>query len=166
MTSSFAWVASGGAEGGGVGIWGSERNPGCNLVVTDSGLVVQLDLLRTAWETKYQVGLFQADVFPKITSTIVELLPCDFSGYVGLQTSFGWSGAVVDGTRSNTLANALTWTHDGGPITNFVYGYYIVDKKGFLMWAERFCPGPVWMDRPGRSVRVRPAFTLRNDVPE
>ena len=163
---STVYTSVGGGEGNGQAQFLTTRPPGCNIVVSDSGLVTQLDFLRAKWETKYRVGLFQNDGHPSLTWTLFNVVPCDFSGYSGLLQSFGWTASVVNNTRAVTEANPLTWTHNGGPIGNFVYGYYVVDDVGAYQWAERFCPAPVVVSRNGTRLRVRPSFTLRNDIPE
>lgn len=160
------YVSVGGGEGDGQAVFTTMRPPGCNLVVSDSGLVTLLDYWRPKWEQKYKVGLFQNNAYPSLTWTKLSPVPCNFSGYSGLMLSFGWSAAVINNTRAVTEANALLWTHDGGPVGNFVYGYYVVDTAGELIWAERFCPAPQWVFKFGTKVRVVPSFTLRNDIPE
>jgi hypothetical protein len=163
---AFEYVTTGGGDGGGHSDFISVRPPGCNLVVGDSGLITQLDFLRVKWETKYRVGLFQNDAHPSLTWTLANVVPADFSGYAGLQLSFGWTPSVVNNTRAVTQANALTWMHDGGPVSNFIYGYYVVDDHGAYMWAERFCPAPQIVLKIGTRVRVIPTFTMRNDIPQ
>lgn len=163
---SESLVALGGLCVGGFANFRWGRLPPCHLVVTDNGLLNSLDLLRRKWDTRWKMGLFQNDYQPLQTSVIGNFVPCDFSGYAGLQSTFGWTVPAMSGFRARTVANELTWTHDGGPISNWVYGYYVVNPAGQLEWAERFCPAPMTLDAMGLSVRVKPLFTLLNELPD
>jgi len=149
---------------GGQGAFGVTWPLACNLICCDSGLVTLLDLWLSVWEGQYMVGLFKNDFEPKLTMSLGDLAICDFSGYSGEQPAYSWQAAVMQGIRAATQAGPLTWIHDGGPIQNYVYGYYVVDASAALIWAERFCPAPMRVYLLGQRVRVRPTMYLVNDV--
>jgi hypothetical protein len=98
--------------------------------------------------------------------TLGHLVPANFSGYAGLQACFGWSVPVISGPYAISKAHELIWTHNGGPAANWIYGYYVLNLAGALMWAERFCPAPATIDKGGLSVRVQPNFWFCNNFPD
>jgi len=151
---------------GGQGEFSDFRPPGCNLIVCDGGLIGSLDRLKTGWELVLRAGLFQNDYQPLQEDTLGDYVPADFSGYGGLQFTYSWDAAVIAGPRAITASGAITWIHDGGPIQNYIFGYYVVDALGALVWAERFCPAPRPMNGVGMRIRIRPQFTLRNEFPK
>lgn len=159
------YEATGGLRWGGEGEFRECNDPCCNLFLNDDGLMEQLDLMSARWEKVYRMGLFKNDWTFAAGDTILQVDECDFDGYVGLQFTRHWTPAVMQGPRAITTADLLTWIHSGGPVANLVYGYFVVNKAGDLMWAERFCRNPLLMDSIGQRVRVEPVYTLKNDCP-
>jgi len=160
----FSWESSGGLAIAGQGEYQLLPGDDCRLVLNARGLQNTLDAGRKAFENKYKVGLFQNDFKPRVSMLLADLQICNFSGYPGLLVSFGWTIPDYAGGFATTTANELTWDHSGGPVGNFVYGYYVVDSAGALVWAERFCPAPMRVYRLGERVRVRPTMYLVNDL--
>ena len=158
-----SWFATCGLVLGGQGEWDFDRANACRLVVTDDGLRATLVLDVAGWEGKYRCGLFQNDYKPRISSRFSHLVPCDFSGYSGEKLTFSWSTPVMVGIYSQTFAHDLEWIAEAGGVGNFVYGYYVREPGGLLVWAERFCPAPVSINKQGLGVRVRPTFYHRNE---
>jgi len=156
----------GGLVLGGQGEFFEFLPPGCNLVLCEDGCMDSLDLLRGAWEMVYKAGLYQNDYTPLLETDLSKLVVANFSGYAGLQVTFGWSPAVMVGFRAESLAAPINWVHDGGPVQNWVYGYYVVNQYGTLVWAERFCPAPIPMNGLGQTLRIRPRFRQGTEFPE
>ncbi len=151
---------------GGQGTFTKGPAPACELRHNDSGLIEALDTLAASWEGVFKIGLYQNDWTPDLFSVLASIVPCDFSGYSGLAFLYSWSAAVMRGIHAYTEANPVVWTHDGGPIQNYAYGYYVIDGTGHLAWAERFCPAPKIMAGFGTKLRVTPAYTLKNEAPD
>jgi len=156
----------GGLVDGGHGEFSTTNPPGCNLIVTESGLIDSLDLVLAVWEGTYKAGLFQNDITPVVATALSEIVPATFSGYAGEQVTFSWDAAVMAGVRAVTQAAALIWTHNGGPIQNWIFGYYLVSQSNTLIFAERFCPAPLPMATIGQRIRMRPRFRLGSEFPE
>lgn len=157
------FVSSGGVDVGGQGTF--VRNPGdiCLLEVVQPELLRLVTLITTDWFAGHKVGLFQNDVNPRLNTTIGNIVPCNFSGYDGLRLLYFFSPAFMGGIRAIRASQEYVWTYDGGPVTNYVYGYYIVDLAGNLTVAERFCDGPFAMDVPRRQFKLTPLFWLKNE---
>lgn len=136
-----------------------------SIVLVNGGLAAFVGTLRASWVGTLKIGLFQNDWFPARSSTIAEVTPCTFSGYDGLRDVVSWSMPSVVGDRVAIQAASVTWTHDGGPLSNWVIGYYVVDLSGTLLWAERRAGGSVPMYGAGQTAGVIPAFSLRSQFP-
>jgi hypothetical protein len=162
VASSF--TDQGGLRIGGQSEFTQERPPGCDLEVSEDGLIVLLDVLTAKFGAGYKAGLFRNDVKPTQETSLSEFEECNFSGYQGLVLLTGWSAATLNGVRADAQAGPVRWVHDGGPMANWVWGYYVVNADGLLVWAQRFCPVPLLLDSEGQTVRVLPSFTLRNEA--
>lgn len=152
-----------------LGGWGSfvkRPPPRCQLEVTTSGLVAYLDKLTSFMFGWFKAGLFSNDFVPKLGSTIADVVPASFSGYDGERLLYGWTNAAMYGVRAKSFGTPLVWQHDGGPVNNQIFGYYVVDQSGILAFAERFCDGPFDVDRAGRKLTINPTFSTKNEREE
>ena len=96
-----------------------------------------LNILTAAWWLNRWIGLFQNDWQPQNYQGISAVVPCTFSGYPGLLPLSGFTAAVQLGAQAVTTLPTFTWAHNGGPVSNTVFGIYVVDSAGALCWAER-----------------------------
>lgn len=136
-----------------------------SLVLVESGMLAELDRMTAAWAGVRFMGLFSNDLEPDRTTTIGQITPAAFSGYVGLRPLMGWSPATLLGERAVSSGALMTWAHNGGPHSGWVFGYYVVDPSGTLVWAERR-PGPaVALFRAGQTYSVIPQFSLGSRFP-
>ena len=160
MSNEF--FATCGVRIGGQGEWETRPAKRCQLEVVSFGLKVFLDKLTTFMENWYECGLYQNDRQPLLDDTIADYVQANFSGYLDRQVLTGWTTAAMVGPRAKSSATQLVWKHDGGPVSNLIYGYYVTDKLGNLVFAERFCDGPFEVDRAGRAIRLTPVFSAQN----
>lgn len=160
------WVSSGGGDGGGQGTFSHDPSNDCLLEVMSPELLRLVSLITTDWFAGHKVGLYQNDFNPRLDSTIANVVPCNFSGYDGLRLLYFFSPSFMSGIRATRLAQEYVWQYDGGPITNWVFGYYVVDLAGNLTIAERFCNGPFAMDQPLRQFKLTPLFWVKNERKE
>lgn len=135
------------------------------LIAVDGGLAGELNTLTASWLNKRYVGLFQNDLEPIRTTSIAQVQPANFSGYAGLMLITGWTPATLLADRAVSAAAALSWTHDGGPNTNWIFGYYVVDLSGVLRWIERRPGAAVAMLESGNVYQVTPQFSLGSRFP-
>lgn len=160
----FSWRSSGGLVFGGE--CSIQLVPGdtCRLVLNSRGLRNTLLAGRSVFEALYNVGLYQNDFTPRVSMLTTDIAACNFSGYAGLAPTFSWSVPAYSGGYASMTAHEIVWGHNGGPVGNFVYGYYVLDNTGELVWAERFCPAPMRVYRLGERVRMIPTLYLVNDL--
>jgi len=160
------WVSSGGGDGGGQGQFFHGPVDFCLLEVVEPKLLEIVRSITTDWFASHRVGLFKNDLNPRLTTTIANVVPCDFSGYDGLRLLYFLTPEFMSGVRAMRLAQEYVWQHNGGPIDNLVYGYYVVDLAGQLALAERFCDGPFNMNVSRRSFKLTPMFWVKNERKE
>jgi hypothetical protein len=132
------------------------------LIVSDLGSQYTAAVLKAAWINAFQVGLYSNDWTPYRGMRLSMVTPASFSGYVGLRTINTFSSLTWDGTRATLTGPLMRWVHDGGPIQGLVFGYYVVNTAGDLVWAERIDP-PTWLIEAGEAYRVTPRFTVRSE---
>ena len=133
------------------------------LVFVNDGLERALEVLITEMEAGWELGLYKNDWTPAQGDDIGDVTACDFSGYTGLEPLANFSAPVQDGTRWKTEADPIVQSHNGGGTSNLVYGYYVVNGSGVLMYAERDPSGPRLMAGSGDVYTVIPRVTDRSE---
>lgn len=124
------------------------------LILCDGGALSHCNALRTHWLPTLKVGLFQNDWTPQRNSVIGHVVPATFSGYGGLHFCYGWQAPTLAGHVATTQAGHNAWTHNGGAVGNWIFGYYVVDQAGALQWAQRDPDGPVDVSSMGFIYRL------------
>lgn len=132
------------------------------LTLVNDGLLFNLNLLRAAWAGKVKIGLYQNDWTPSRTSTIGEVVPADFTGYVGSAIVWSWSPATLFGDTAQIAGPAILFEATGGETQNWIYGYFAQSLAGVLLWAERDPDGPRAVFGPGNFVSVTPRYSERS----
>ncbi len=109
------------------------------------------------------IRLYQNDVTPSDTDTLATFTECNFSGYVE-QSLLNWSPPATVNDKAESQADAVSYTHDGGPTSNQVYGYFVTDSaKTILYYAERDPAAPRSMAGAGDKITIAPKFTLSTE---
>lgn len=111
----------------------------------------------------YQMGLYKAVTGISENTVIGDVTPCDFSGYGGLQLLEDWAAVVWTSPRAVITNSDIVWTHNGGGVSNQIYGYYVVDGVGALAWIEARADGPVTIQFNGQEYTVKPKYTRRSE---
>jgi hypothetical protein len=134
-----------------------------SLVIPNGSLTFVLDqLIDGEFGTLQVMHLFQNNVTVSDTTVIGDLEEATFDGY-NSQGISGWSDALAVLPRAMTGANALTWAKIIGANPNSIYGYYVTDLDGNLLWCENDPSAPVAMTTPGNTYTVVPRFTIRSE---
>jgi hypothetical protein len=131
-----------------------------SVIVQEIEMLAQLNALTASWAGGRSIGLFQNNWTPRHDSVISEVTPATFSGYSGLQPITGWSASAIYLESALAGAAGLVWTHNGGGVNNWIFGYYVVDGSGNLRWAELNPAGPVAMVTAGQLYAVTPQFSV------
>jgi hypothetical protein len=102
--------------------------------------------------------LFQNNITPAHNTVYADFTEATFSGYA----SQSLSGASVAGSldssgRGVVTWTALTWTKSGAT-GNTIYGYWVENSSGVLLWCERF-DSPIVMTADGAFLTLTPKLT-------
>lgn len=102
--------------------------------------------------------LFQNNHTPAVDDVDGDYVEADFSGYASVALS-AWSAAFVNGSGKGEIDGGLsTFSHDGGGTGNTVFGAYVTDADGHVVYAELF-PAPQVMEALGNSIDYTPVVT-------
>lgn len=131
------------------------------LVVCRPALVALLQLHKATFNT-YTLRLFKNDKVPADTDTVADYTEANFTGYAAIATN-AWGNAFLNaGNIAEIDETNRTFTQTGVIVTNLVYGYYVTDGAGNLIFAERNPAGPFNMNANGLVYVVLPRYTYRN----
>lgn len=86
-----------------------------------------------------EVHLFKNDVTPTVETVVGDLDEADFDGYAAITTlDMNTPTLANDGSYETVAKTTSIFTCTGDTTPNTVYGYYMKDKAGVYMGAERF----------------------------
>src|SRR5262245_31088690 len=105
------------------------------LVLCNDGKLALLGAKRTFLNTLF-IGLYQNNHTPAATDTAADYTPCNFNGYAR-QATTQWGVPFLNaGGKGETDDIVHTWTALDGSVANQVFGYYVTDAPGNLIFAE------------------------------
>ena len=118
-----------------------------------------LGMILEAGASDMRLRLFKNDVTVDQGSSIGDFEEADFSGYE--QAPLTWGEPYPAGFGYATAdAEQVDFLHDGGPVSNVIYGYLIVDSvANKILYGDNFDP-PALMEEEGDSVQVEPKLNL------
>lgn len=120
-------------------------------VFLQQGDVRFLDAVRDDGTVLHTLRLFQNDHVPDVLDIDADYTEADFSGYAAVALG-SWNPAFVNVDGKGEIdADPTTFEHDGGGDDNNVYGAYITDQAGLVVYAERF-DAPIVMEAAGNKV--------------
>lgn len=106
--------------------------------------------------------LYQNDYDPIPTSTVANFTQANFTGYAAIAVNT-WGDAFLNGDGYAQIEEvARTFTCTGALTPNTIYGYYITDPAGDLVYAEKNLAGSVLMNASGKTYSVLPRIVERN----
>lgn len=135
-----------------------------DLVFCEDGLKFSLDTLAAALNAgTAKLRLFKNNHTPDEADDISDYTEADFSGYAAA-TIGAWNAATYAGGLANVEATtAQTFTNSTGAVGNDVYGYYVTDSAGtVLYYAQRANSPPLSLQLAGEAVTITPAIDANN----
>lgn len=135
------------------------------LVVCDGGLGDTLLVLRNGIYLRYFIRLFQNDRQPDRSDVAAMYTEATFDGYPGPVQITNWSAPSLAVHVESISADVVNYAHSGGPIGNYVFGYYITDGSGLLICAERRQGAGLPMFSLGDVYAVLPRLSFTSDLP-
>lgn len=133
------------------------------LVVLRQGQLYFLEYLRTNLFNGGNVNLrlFKNNHTPSETDDDSDYTEADFDGYSAMSLT-SWTPAYLNGSNEAEIDEInRTFTQTGTGTTNDIYGYYVTNTSGDVVYAERDPAGPVAMNATGKTLTIYSRFTLR-----
>jgi len=128
-----------------------------NLIVPDTGKIAMAKVIIQAHQIA-KIDLFQNNYTPDHAASLGLLTVANFAGYAQQTLTTPVVSPVLDGTnRAFITWDPVTFTRSGGP-NNTIYGYYVTDDAGNLLWVERF-DSPVPVNADGVFLTLTPKLT-------
>lgn len=139
------------------------------LVLADVGADIILNAFfndsRAAGGHDLTLKLFATDVTPADTSTAGSFTEASGGGYSSKTLSNGsWTVASAN-DPSDAVYAEQTFVFTGTLTTNgTIYGYFVVDADGVLVWAEKFSSSFTPANN-GDQLKLTPKFQLSKGTP-
>jgi hypothetical protein len=121
-----------------------------------------LTTLQTQWAATLVIKLFKNDYTPVDGSSVGNFVEADFDGYAS-QGIAAWGAPIAVGPRGQIQSASNTFTKAAGVVPNDIYGYYVLDGGGSLLWAERDPAAPIPIHNAGDKYIITPTFTLKSE---
>lgn len=134
------------------------------LVVLDQGSLILLNqLISNLFNVELTLCLFQNDHTPTEGDDNSDYVEADFDGYLAVGVD-SWTPPYLNGAnKAETDEINRTFTQTGTGVTNDIYGYYVKNSAGDIIWAERDPSAPVAMDAIGKTYTVFLRFTVNSE---
>lgn len=106
--------------------------------------------------TALTVKLYQNNITPSDSDTAATYTVANFTGYADAALTAATWGAASAGTI--TYGAQLTFTCSGAS-SNSIYGYYVVNAGGTLLYSERDGSAPFSIVNSGDAVKLTPTIS-------
>lgn len=136
-----------------------------NLVVSDYGLGVIDSLLAAGYNAiPVEVGLFVNNITPDRTTIFSDLTEAVWTSYTRFNVD-DWAPAAVAAHLGLLVASPKIWTFDGSVSDPSIYGYFVQDNAGHLLWCQRDPSAPVVLSLLSPFYALAPRFTAYSQYP-
>lgn len=121
-----------------------------------------LDYMLANDDNYKKIKLYKNNHTPAVGDLVGDYDEADFDGYG--EITLAWSAAFTNGDgKGQITGDSCTWVRGAGATSNTIYGVYVVDYGGDLMYAEKF-PAPISMTVPFvDTVYYQPIVTAVNE---
>lgn len=137
------------------------------LVLTDVGADELLKIVfnndRATAGNNLTLRLFVNNVTPAQTG--ISYTEAAGGGYSAITLTMGSWTVTTGNDPSDAVYAQQTFTFTGALTTNpTVYGYYVTDADGVIMWAEKFTTSFTPADN-GDNIKITPKFQISSGTP-
>ena len=120
---------------------------------------------RPAGGNNLTIKLFTNNVTPADTDTAGTYTEATGGGYAAKTITNGSWTVTVGNDPSDAAYAQQTWIFTGALTTNpTIYGYYVVDADGTLLWAEKLAASFTPANN-GDELKITPKFQLSKGTP-
>jgi len=127
-------------------------------VVLQQGDISFLDTIRLDGDCLTTLRLFKNDHVPAVDDVDANYTEANFSGYASHALG-NWNAAFLNPDDKGQIdADPHSFVHNGGGTSNTVYGAYVENDAGEIVYAERF-DAPRVMSANGDTITYTASFT-------
>lgn len=126
-----------------------------NVPHTGENVALENFVNKTA-PTNLTVKLYINNITPSDTDTAGTYTEATFTGYSAVALTAGTWGAASGGIITYGAQIAFTCS---GASSNSVYGYFIVNAGGTLLWSEKDASAPFTIANSGDAVKLTPTIS-------
>lgn len=128
-------------------------------VLCADGLDIAADAIYTAFDSLHEMMLYTNTITPGVGTAYADLTEATYSGYA--RQTVDLSAPVLNVDTEEIDAAALTFTHDGGGVSNTVKGYAIVRTSDNKLIVAENLPTAKTMASSGDFVKVDGEWTVK-----
>ena len=135
------------------------------LVVPNEGEVSLLQKMLNQNQTNtLLLKLFANNYTPSYASTLGDLVEVTTTGYTNnTVTNSNWTVSTPTATDyAQAGYPELSFTFSASSAQSLVYGYYVTDTLGNLLWLERFTNAPFTVPAAGGNIGIILTINLEN----
>jgi hypothetical protein len=135
------------------------------LVVPNEGEVSLLQKMLNQNQTStLLLKLFSNNLTPSYNTTLSDIIEVTTTGYVpATVTNSNWTVSTPSATTYAQAGYAeQAFTFSAAAFQTYVYGYYVTDTLGNLLWLERFTNAPFTVPTAGGNVGIILTINLEN----
>lgn len=127
-----------------------------NVPTTGENIALEVLVNKTAAQDLV-LKLYQNNIVPSDTDTAATYTEATFSGYAPVTLTGASWGAASGGSIAFAQQ---TFTHNGGGVSNSIYGYYVVQAtSGTLVYSERDPSAAFLIANLGDNIKITPTIT-------
>lgn len=99
---------------------------------------------------------------PEDSDTVSDYTEASGFGYSAIAlNAANWDFTTVSGVSTATYNSVQTFTFTSGPVV--IYGYYVTDGGGNLIWVQRFSVASVTIPAGGGDIDITPYLGLNSN---
>lgn len=118
-----------------------------------------LDSLVAGGTVFKNLKLFQNNHTPAVGDVNGDYTEATFTGYSAIDIHSTFGAAFINGSNQGEIdGSQQTFTRSAGATSNTIYGAYVTDNAGDVVFAEKF-PAPISMATAGDAILYTPKIT-------
>jgi len=107
-------------------------------VILQQGDLSFLNTVRLDGDCLKNLRLFRNDHVPAVDDVNADYTEANFSGYAAVALG-DWNAAFLNGDDKGEIdGDPANFAHNGGATSNTIYGVYVTNNAGDVVYAERF----------------------------
>jgi hypothetical protein len=132
-----------------------------SLKIVDVGITKMLDKLLGAYGNTLQLCLYQNNYTPAAGDTLANYTEATFAGYTR-QAISNWIPSTLAASVATSNADQKQFQRSATGTAQTIYGYFVLDGTGNLLFAERDPAAPITLTAQGDTYLITPKFTYQS----